>query len=141
MPPELSRWILAALLPVAVLGSGCRSCQSAPSSTDRPLHPALERSAALATPSVSPSGCAVVGAPSVETGTAPLEVHFTAEGMCTDAEGIFTWNFGDGSAPVQEQNPVHVYERPGTYTATVTLADPEHGARDTDEAPITITAP
>lgn len=61
--------------------------------------------------------------------------------MCTDAEGVFTWDFGDGSAPVHEQNPVHTYEKPGTYKARVSLVDDAHDAHDADEAPITVTAP
>ncbi len=91
-------------------------------------------------PSTPDAACAVVGAPSVDEGVAPLEVHFTAEGTCTAAQGTFTWDFGDGSAPGAERNPVHVYQQPGSYTARVTLADREHGVEDSDESPIEVTA-
>ncbi len=108
---------LAALLLAVVLGSGCRSCQR------------------------TPGTCTVVGAPSVETGAAPLEVHFAATGRCGDADGSYTWDFGDGSEPVHRRDAVHVYRQPGTFTATVVLADPEHDARDSDQASISVTAP
>ena len=88
-----------------------------------------------------PPACAVVSGSSVEDGVAPLTVQFSAEGMCTDAAGTFTWNFGDGSVPSREQNPTHVYTTAGTYTAHVTLTDDEHGASDSDETPVTVTAP
>jgi len=77
----------------------------------------------------------------VDEGVAPLSVQFSAEGMCTDAAGVFAWDFGDGSAPSHDQNPTHVYAKPGTYTAHVTLTDDEHNASDTDELPLTVTAP
>jgi PKD repeat protein len=83
----------------------------------------------------------VVASASVEGGVAPLTVEFSAEGMCTDANGVLTWSFGDGSAPTHEPNPTHIYTKPGSYTARVTLADDEHHASDSDEAPVTVTAP
>jgi len=87
-----------------------------------------------------PPACAVVASAGVEEGVAPLEVQFTAEGMCTDAVGEFTWDFGDGSEPTHDQNPVHVYKTPGSYTARITLVDPENKTQDTDEAAVTVTA-
>ena len=77
---------------------------------------------------------------SVEEGVAPFEVQFSSEGMCTDAEGTFTWDFGDGSPPTHDQNPTHTYTSAGTYTARVTLEDPENKVKDSDEVPITVTA-
>jgi PKD domain-containing protein len=134
--------------PVAVLLviGGCNSCQQAPELPAPVAHEGrLPRApeapvTPLSTPEVPPPGCAVVAAASVEEGTAPLEVHLTAEGMCTDAEGVFTWDFGDGSEPVHEQNPVHVYRKAGTYTAHVRIEDAANNAKDVDEQPITVTA-
>jgi hypothetical protein len=134
--------MVAALLPAVVVAGGCNSCQEArspgavpPPRQEERLHPAVEAAAS----SVPAPECAVVGAPSVERGVAPLEIHFTAEGMCTDAEGTFTWDFGDGTPPVEEQNPVHVYQEPGTYTARVTLTNRAQNARDTDAAAVVAT--
>jgi len=90
---------------------------------------------------IPPPSCAVVASSSVDEGVAPLTVQFSAEGMCTDAAGAFVWDFGDGSAPLHEQNATHIYAKSGTYTAHVTLADEEHNASDTDELPLTVTAP
>jgi len=133
---------------VAVLAlCGCNGCERAPEAPapvvkegHLPQAPARD---AGATPSVviPPPSCAVVASSSVDEGTAPLTVQFSAEGMCTDATGVFAWNFGDGSAPSRDQNPTHVYAKPGTYTAKVTLADDEHNASDTDELPLTVAAP
>jgi PKD repeat protein len=105
------------------------------------LPKAPDAPAPLGTIEIPPPSCAVVASASVEAGAAPLDVQFSGEGMCTDADGTVTWNFGDGSAPSQEQNPTHTYPNPGTYTARVSIADPEHNARDEDEVSITVTAP
>ncbi|SIO55084.1 PKD repeat-containing protein [Singulisphaera sp. GP187] len=46
----------------------------------------------------------------------------------TAAGFIYTWNFGDGSAPLSGlglTNPSHVYAAAGEYTATVTATDKE----------------
>jgi PKD repeat protein len=52
------------------------------------------------------------------SGEAPLAVGFTdaSSGKPTAWE----WDFGDGAASV-DQNPVHVYEVPGTYTVKLTV--------------------
>jgi len=125
--------------------SGCDSCQESPElpavlPKEGRLPPAPQPIATQGTVVIPPPSCAVVASPSEDEGDAPLEVHFTGEGMCTDADGKFTWDFGDGSPPTHEQNPTHVYTQAGTYTATVTLEDPEHDAKDSDEAPITVNA-
>ncbi len=125
--------------------SGCRGCGEARQSVIGAAQPGRLTPAVVAVTPVEPpstpdAACAVVGAPSVDEGVVPLEVHFTAEGMCTAAQGTFTWDFGDGSAPGAEQNPVHVYQQPGSYTARVTLTDREHGVEDSDESPIEVTA-
>lgn len=55
---------------------------------------------------------------------APLSVFF--EGWkSTPREDIqaYEWNFGDGSPVFSGFNAAHVYETPGTYTATLTIMD------------------
>ncbi len=64
---------------------------------------------------------------SVTSGLAPLTVDFT--GVAADPttggdDGAFSfgWTFGDGEAS-DLQSPTHVYELPGTYVASFTVAD------------------
>jgi hypothetical protein len=142
----LSRMIPFAAAGALVVASGCSSCQqSAPlpapvAKQGRLPQPPEVISTAARTPEVAPPSCAVVADSSVEEGVAPLEVQFSSEGMCSDAEGTFTWDFGDGSPPTQDPNPTHTYTSAGSYTARVTLEDPENKVKDSDEVPITVTA-
>jgi PKD repeat protein len=72
----------------------------------------------------------------VNTGAAPLTVHFTdkSEGSPTG----WQWDFGDGSSSTL-QNPVYTYNTPGTYTVTLTATD---GAQsDTISADVVVTNP
>jgi PKD repeat protein len=58
-------------------------------------------------------------------GEAPLDVQFSATGL--DPQGgalIYRWEFSEGGSTIQ-QSPRRRYEDPGTYTATVTVTDPE----------------
>lgn len=58
-------------------------------------------------------------------GGLPLSVAFTSAGSF-DPDGdalTYTWNFGDGSPITDEPNPTHQYLAPGTYTATLSVAD------------------
>lgn len=51
-----------------------------------------------------------------ESGCAPLEVNFT-----NNSSGqVFTWDFGDGTPPVEGNNIDHIFEEPGTYTVVLT---------------------
>jgi hypothetical protein len=57
------------------------------------------------------------------TGVYPHTVQFT--GTATDPDGtvaLFFWEFGDATIS-SEQNPMHTYECPGDYTATLTVVD------------------
>lgn len=58
-------------------------------------------------------------------GPAPLEVFFRDGSI--GAIDDFLWDFGDGQAGSGERT-VHVYERPGSYTATLTLRGPGGGS-------------
>jgi hypothetical protein len=139
-----SRYALGILVLALAFAGGCSSCEQAPEAPmPVPQEGKLPKEPELAvTPAASitppPPACAIVASAEPEEGIASLEVHFSAEGMCTDGPGTFTWDFGDNSAASQEQNPVHTYNAPGTYTAHVTLADPEHDCKDTDEVAITV---
>ena len=53
-------------------------------------------------------------------GKAPLAVRFTDESGGSPLE--WQWDFGDGSVS-QDQNPVHTYAIPGTYTVTLRAAN------------------
>ena len=81
-------------------------------------------------------GAAISEAPEVTaaadpaTGTAPLTVDF--DGEATDFDGApgdtltYLWDFGVSGTTTDtstELDPTFIYERPGTYTATLTVTD------------------
>ncbi|MGV9329825.1 carbohydrate-binding protein [Streptosporangium sandarakinum] len=77
------------------------------------------------------------------SGATPLTVAFSSAGS-SDPEGgalSHSWAFGDGGTSTAA-NPSHTYTVNGTYTATLTVRDPE-GATGTASVPITVgnTAP
>ncbi|NUO96699.1 MAG: lectin, partial [Nonomuraea sp.] len=60
------------------------------------------------------------------SGPAPLSVTFSAAGSADPEGGALTyaWDFGDGGTATTA-NPSHTYTADGTYTATLTVRDPE----------------
>ena len=70
-----------------------------------------------------------------DEGAPPLKVQFTAS-VEEESGGPFTfgWDFGDGKKST-DQNPVHVYDKVGEYTATLTVTD-QKGNKGTDEIDI-----
>ncbi len=62
----------------------------------------------------------------VTGGQAPLTVHFSSAGSTDTDGGIVStaWTFGDGNGS-SAANPSYTYGTPGTYTATLTVADAE----------------
>jgi hypothetical protein len=138
----LSRIVALVLAGAFVIAGGCNGCQqSVPTPAPVAKEGRLPRPSGVATtPEIPPPGCAVVADSSVEEGVAPLEVQFSSEGMCTNAEGTFTWDFGDGSTRSHDQNPTHTYTAVGIYTARVTLEDLENNVNDWDDVSITVTA-
>ena len=70
-----------------------------------------------------------------DEGAPPLKVQFTAS-VEEETGGPFTfgWDFGDGSKST-DQNPAHVYEKVGEYTATLTVTN-QKGNKGTDEIDI-----
>lgn len=72
-----------------------------------------------------------------ETGTAPLTVLFTNTSV---GNSINHWDFGDGNTYNGPGDPMHIYEVPGIYTATLTIED--GGERiDSYEKTITVQEP
>jgi len=53
------------------------------------------------------------------SGTAPLNVSFTDQS--TGSPASWTWAFGDGSNYSTERNPVHMYNKTGQYTVSLTV--------------------
>ncbi|MEW6051131.1 MAG: PKD domain-containing protein [Candidatus Zixiibacteriota bacterium] len=60
------------------------------------------------------------------TGAAPLTVSFTGTASAGQAPYSYMWQFGDGGSSSQ-QNPSHIYNAAGTYTATLTVGDAASG--------------
>ena len=58
---------------------------------------------------------------------APAVITFSNKGNGDN----MIWDFGDGTAPSLESNPMHVYEKAGKYTITLTIKD-DHGNTVTD---------
>ena len=59
------------------------------------------------------------------SGDAPLRVQLSASGL--DPQGgalTYRWEFSEGGSTFR-QSPVRTYRTPGTYTATVTVTDPQ----------------
>ena len=72
------------------------------------------------------------------SGDAGATITFSSAGS-HDPEGkaiTYKWEFGDGATST-DQNPTHVYAAAGTYTAKLTVTDPE-GLTGTDNAAVTI---
>ena len=72
-------------------------------------------------------------------GEAPLEVTFTD--LSAPAEDVtgWMWDFGDGATST-ERNPRHLYQAPGTYTVSLTIATPAGSLLVTRADYITVTA-
>ena len=51
---------------------------------------------------------------------APSTITFTST---SQHAASLSWDFGDGSAPTNVQNPVHSYSSPGSYTVTLTATN------------------
>ncbi len=76
---------------------------------------------------------------SPRTGEAPLTVTFDGTGSY-DPDGsivTYSWDFGDGSPPVNAQTASHTYESEGVYVATLTVTD-NFGKQDSDKVLIEV---
>jgi PKD repeat protein len=64
-------------------------------------------------------------------------VEFKGTGTDPEKKAItYAWDFGDGKGKSTEQNPKYTYEKPGSYTATLTVTDDK---KKTAQAKIAIT--
>lgn len=78
----------------------------------------------------------------VASGDAPLTVNFDGTGSF-DPEGgalAYSWSFNDGSLPVLEAAPTHVFTSEGIYTVLLTVFD-DFGLNGADSFQITVTVP
>lgn len=99
----------------------------------------------------SNASCAVNTAPtamlkaSPTSGRVPLTVTFDGSGSSDsdpgDSVASYTFDFGDGSAPVTKSSPTvtHTYQKAGDYTARLKVTD-THGAASIDNASVGIQA-
>ena len=70
-------------------------------------------------------------------GPAPLSVQFTDISVGSPSTRL--WDFGDGYTS-SEENPLHVYESPGTYAVTLTVTGISGTSSTTKNGYITVTA-
>jgi PKD repeat protein len=82
---------------------------------------------------------AVISA-SPSSGAAALAVTFSSAGSTDPENGAltYTWDFGDGTSNSSDANPVHVYNTNGSYTASLTVRDPD-AMTNTKSMVITVT--
>ena len=65
-------------------------------------------------------------------------IQFIDQSSDPDGQIVFWgWDFGDGTQLIGQQNPVHRYARPGTYTVILTVID-DDGAIDKASREITV---
>jgi PKD repeat protein len=85
---------------------------------------------------------AAVATASGTTATVDEELEFDGSGS-SDADGdalTYTWDFGDGSAPVEEPATPHTFAAPGDYDVTLTVTD-DAGATDANTVRVTVKPP
>ncbi|HWQ63491.1 MAG TPA: PKD domain-containing protein [Methanospirillum sp.] len=63
----------------------------------------------------------------IQSGSAPLTVHF--KDLSSGQPTMWSWDFGDGKSDMIA-DPVHAYEKEGTYTVTLTVSS-QNGGTDT----------
>jgi len=88
-----------------------------------------------------PPALVILATPS--SGNAPLSVQCRAEASDPDNNPLaFEWDFGDGSARSNEQNPAHIFMDTGVFTATCTVTDNGSPPKSTSKTvTITVSAP
>ncbi|MCA9994345.1 MAG: PKD domain-containing protein [Anaerolineales bacterium] len=73
------------------------------------------------------------------SGAAPLSVTFTNQS--TGSPASWQWDFGDGTPLSNEQNPVHEYTQPGSYTVSLTVSNANGSDMTTKTNYITVSEP
>jgi gliding motility-associated-like protein len=67
------------------------------------------------------------------------EIQFLNTSTYEQGESVnYTWDFGDGSFPVNNENPGYTYNTPGSYTIEFTIAYTSAACGNTTNVPITI---
>ncbi len=66
-----------------------------------------------------------------------LEVQFTD--LSTEDPTAWKWDFGEDESVMQ--NPIHVYQAPGTYNVTLTATNPINSDDETKVIPVTVAIP
>jgi PKD repeat protein len=132
--------VLGVLVGAAVALAGCGGSEEAPStttstSTSAPGPSTTAPPAAEGTSEDEEYELDVIAEADPDEGAPPLKTQFTAS-VEEESGGPFSfkWDFGDGQTST-EQNPVHVYEKAGEYTATLTVTD-QKGNKGSDEIDI-----
>ena len=83
----------------------------------------------------APNAVATTSTPS---GPAPHQVEFIGSGSTDDNSIVgYDWDFGDGSPTSPDPDPDHIYNSPGSFTATLTVTDND-GLTDSDTVNITV---
>jgi PKD repeat protein len=78
------------------------------------------------------------------TCTVNVACLFTDASTDTDGQVVgWSWNFGDGTAPVTDRNPSHTFATAGTYQVSLTVTDEDGAASTAVTQPVTVstTAP
>lgn len=123
------------VLTVALIG-GTMTVRSAAATDKAAANP---KAPAAKTPSALPANDAeirkllILTEAEPEDGAAPLKVHFKASVYEGDdpVKPKYLWVFGDGDTS-QQQNPTHVYKKPGNYKVLVSVTDqPDRNGTDT----------
>jgi PKD repeat protein len=123
------RTLILTCLTGTLVACGGESEQTAPPA---PTPPTTAAPAAAQAPTDAAYELDVIVEGEPDEGPPPLTVKF--QGYVEEDEGgpwKFAWDFGDGASSA-EQNPTHVYEKEGEYTASLTVTD-QRGYTGNDE--------
>ena len=134
--------LVASAAAVALL-NGCGGCNEQHPSPPKAAAPTASVVAAAPGPTETPPDHYIIifGDGDPDTGPAPLTVKFSVFDPLKNIEGPkYVWDFGDGSPPAKKRSPTHVYERPGKYTAHLTVTDAT-GVTDDDTVDIDVREP